>query len=120
MFLYQNYPRQWVVVFVFQVFAVCCLGQEPRQDQHGTEALTKQDLPSGDGLAAKYPGDQGIETDSAVIFAENFEVAAIADFSKRWDTVRDPQTMSLSEIKPGASSGKKSLLISQTAEQGTG
>lgn len=30
-------------------------------------------LPSGPGLAAKYPGDAGIEKDSAVIFADGFE-----------------------------------------------
>ncbi|MCK4300485.1 MAG: hypothetical protein KAX80_13165, partial [Planctomycetes bacterium] len=29
-------------------------------------------LPEGAGLAAKYPGDVGIEGDEAVVFVENF------------------------------------------------
>jgi hypothetical protein len=31
------------------------------------------ELPEGDGLAAKYPGDVGIEEDPAVVFADGFE-----------------------------------------------
>jgi hypothetical protein len=31
------------------------------------------ELPEGHGLAAKYPGDVGIEKDAAVVFAEGFE-----------------------------------------------
>ena len=31
------------------------------------------DLPEGDGSAARYPGDKGIETDPAVVFADGFE-----------------------------------------------
>jgi hypothetical protein len=31
------------------------------------------ELPEGDGLAAKYPGDEGIEQDPAVVFADGFE-----------------------------------------------
>ncbi len=34
-----------------------------------------QELPEGDGLAAQYPGDQGIEQDPAVCFADDFEAA---------------------------------------------
>ena len=30
-------------------------------------------LPEGDGIAAKYPGDQDIEQDPAVVFADGFE-----------------------------------------------
>ena len=30
-------------------------------------------LPEGDGIAAKYPGDAGIESDPAVVFADGFE-----------------------------------------------
>lgn len=78
-------------------------------------------LPSGDaGIAVRYPGDRGIAADQSVVFAEDFEVAAIGDFAKRWDMVRNPEVMSLSDIKPEHSSGKQSLLISQVAENGTG
>ena len=41
---------------------------------HGRETLTMLlELSEGDGLAAKYPGDQGIEEDPAVVFADDFE-----------------------------------------------
>lgn len=51
-------------------------------------------LPEGDGLAAKYPGDAGIERDPAVVFADGFEDIeddAIAEGTrkqkgKKWDS----------------------------------
>ena len=41
------------------------------------------------GLAARYPNDRGIEKDSAVLFADNFETG---DMSK-WEQKRGPVTM---------------------------
>ena len=57
--------------FVFAVLAFAWVlvasGQEP-----ATPKLTP--LPEGNtGIAAKYPGDQGIEKDPAVVFADGFE-----------------------------------------------
>jgi len=40
---------------------------------HGGEAPRAQPLPEGEGIAAKHPGDQGIEQDPAVVFADGFE-----------------------------------------------
>jgi hypothetical protein len=50
-------------------------------------------LPEGEGLAAKYPGDIGIEEDPAVVFADGFEdiedvvmdTSTYAQPGKRWD-----------------------------------
>jgi hypothetical protein len=50
-------------------------------------------LPEGEGLAAKYPGDAGIEEDPAVVFADGFEdiedvvmdTSTYAQQGKRWD-----------------------------------
>ena len=56
-------------------FIVCAWGQEQAH------------LSQGSGLAAKYPGDVGIEDDAAVLFAENFETGTIIDLAKRWDNV---------------------------------
>ena len=44
-------------------------------------------LPEGDtGIAAKYPGDAGIEKDAAVVFYDGFEDASTpADLRKKWD-----------------------------------
>ena len=48
----------------------------------GQETSAPARLPEGDaGIAAKYPGDAGIEKDPAVVFVERFE-----DDLSRWDT----------------------------------
>jgi hypothetical protein len=44
-------------------------------------AMAAERAPEGAGLAAKYPGDQGIAKDPAVIFADDFESGDLA----RWD-----------------------------------
>ncbi len=66
------------------------------------------DLPEGDGIAAKYPGDEGIEQDPEVVFADDFEgfeddtVATDAPDQKgmKWDSAwhtvritRDPENV---------------------------
>jgi hypothetical protein len=57
------------------------------------------DLPEGDGIAAKYPGDLGIEEDPAVVFADGFEAVqgdgfttgerkkSAGGWNNRWDNV---------------------------------
>ena len=59
------------------------------------------ELPEGDGLAAKYPGDKGIEQDPAVVFADGFEeiegtrMAAIGQEQKgnKWDSAAGTVTI---------------------------
>ena len=49
----------------------------------GQESAGLAPLPEGNtGIAAKYPGDQGIEKDPAVVFADGFESGDI----DKWDT----------------------------------
>ena len=81
--------------------------------------LTAVAQQSDAGIAAKYPGDRGIESDPRVVLAENFE-ASFDDITSRWDTVRDKEIMSLTKDVPPGSSGRQSLLMSQVAEKGTG
>jgi len=65
-------------------------------------------LPEGDGIAAKYPGDLGIETDPAVVFADGFEeledvamdTSSYEQTGKKWDNAwgmsqvtRDPENV---------------------------
>lgn len=52
------------------------------------------------GIAAKYPGDQGIENDPDVIFADDFEsYAKPADLWNRWDnTFQQAQTRIATEV----------------------
>lgn len=82
--------------------------------------LGQDSLSAEDGLAAKFPGDRGIAGHPSVIFAENFEDATLDEIARHWEMVRDRGIMSLSDDVPPGSSGKKAMLFSQTAEQGTG
>ncbi len=82
--------------------------------------VAAQESVSAAGIASRYVGDQGIETDPQVVFAENFEQASLSAISQRWETVRNVDVMSLTSDVPAASSGKQSLLMSQLAEKGTG
>lgn len=52
---------------------------------------------AADGLAARYPGDVGMEKDAAVLFTENFESGGM----KRWDQVRGGVTVSEEEPNGG-------------------
>lgn len=77
-------------------------------------------LPEGAvGLAARYPGDAGIEKDAEVVFAENFETPSIETLKSRWDQV-NTQLTSLANEAPAASSGKKSILFTHIGGQGEG
>jgi hypothetical protein len=75
----------------------------------GTETAAAG-LPQGPGLAAKYPGDVGIEKDSAVVLVENFETGELKDICARWGDFRADR-MTLSDDTPTGSSGKRSLRI---------
>ncbi len=77
-------------------------------------------LPEGPGLAAKYPGDGGIENDPRVIFTEQFEEASIEELKRRWEDVKNARAMAFSHDVPGGSAGKQSLLVTHVGGQGTG
>ena len=84
-------------------------------------AQDMQDKPEVEfGIAARHPGDVGIEDHSNVIFTENFEDRDLELIGARWDTVKDRDIMSLSGDVPPGSSGKQSLLMNQIAEKGNG
>src|SRR5678816_2584698 len=57
----------------------------------------------GQGIAAEYPNDVGIEKDSRVLFADNFESGEL----KKWDEKR--ATIAITEDKPN--SGKYAVHI---------
>jgi hypothetical protein len=78
-------------------------------------------LPEGEaGIAMNYPGDQGIEEDENVIFAEDFEETSIAVMTKNWESIQRQDIMSFSQDTPAESSGNQSLLITHTGGDGTG
>lgn len=72
------------------------------------------------GLAAKYPGDLGIDKDPKVLFVEDFEQPTVGEMHKRWETVRHPEIMSFTPDVPAGSKGKQSLLITHVGGKGDG
>jgi hypothetical protein len=61
------------------------------------------------GISAKYPGDQGIENDSAVVFVEKFDDAGMNTVFSRWQDSVNPGALSLSTDRPPESPGGRSL-----------
>lgn len=68
-------------------------------------------LPEGDqGIAARHPGDRGIDADEAVIFADDFEsYAQASDLEDRWDAVYQTQGVSLTEETANVYAGNQAL-----------
>jgi hypothetical protein len=72
-------------------------------------------LPEGPaGLAAKYPGDAGIENDPDVVFTESFS-GSVEDICGRWDQAAGQPIMSISPEVPPGSRRKQSLLLTRVA-----
>src|ERR1043165_2003946 len=71
-------------------------------------------------LAAKYPGDTGIEKDPKVIFTENFDDVSADALKKRWESVKDPQIMSSADDVPAGAANKHSLLMTHIGGKGDG
>jgi hypothetical protein len=68
------------------------------------------DLPEGDGIAAKYPGDVGIEKDPAVILSDGFEdCSSPADLRGKWDALWHEANMRITEEPANVHSGKRAL-----------
>ncbi len=75
-------------------------------------------LPSGPGLAAKYPGDAGIEKDPRVLLVERFEQPDIATLAAQWETVSARGDMRFDRDVPPGSSGKQSLIMHRQSGPG--
>ena len=71
-----------------------------------------------EGIAARYPGDRGIERDAKVILVEDFEAASKQEIFARWETVGDQPGMNFSDDVPTGSVGKHSLVMER--EKGPG
>ena len=61
------------------------------------------------GISAKYPGDQGIESDPSVVFVEKFDDAGMTTVLSRWQDKVNPGALSLSTDRPPGSAGGRSL-----------
>ncbi|MEZ0266383.1 MAG: hypothetical protein ACAI43_16765 [Phycisphaerae bacterium] len=76
----------------------------------GADAPAK--LPEGPGLAAKYPGDQGIAKDAAVLFADDFEAGDL----KKWEDMSG--TIAITGEKPNA--GRHCVVVPMEKGKNTG
>jgi hypothetical protein len=74
-------------------------------------AVTVSNTSSGGGIAARYPGDVGINADPDVVFVERFDEGSLTSLFARWTDVRNGPAMSLSTDVPAGSPGPSSLTI---------
>ena len=65
--------------------------------------------PGTAGLSGLYPGDEGIENDPRVVFAEDFEGASVSSVTSRWSDIQNSGGLQLTGDRPSASSGSKAL-----------
>jgi len=74
--------------------------------------VAAQDVkPAPEGLAALYPGDEGIERDPRVLFADDFESGDVKETVERWGNGHtDGRVAHSDEIRPD-SPGRRSLRI---------
>lgn len=75
-------------------------------------------LPSGPGLAAKYPGDVGIADDPRVFFVENFEEPSLGEMLARWEAVGSTNEMAFTNDVATGSGGRQSLVMDRQTGQG--
>ncbi len=81
-----------------------------------------QPLPEGLGFSAKYPSDQNIAKDPAVLFADDFETGTVAQIGKRWGNLSNKPsgTVELDGAVPVVSGGKRSIKMTAMMGQNTG
>src|SRR3989442_14332828 len=64
-----------------------------------------------DGIAARYPGDVGIETDPDVFFVERFDEGTIASLAARYEDVLNQGDLSFVADVASGSAASNSLLM---------
>jgi hypothetical protein len=95
-------------------------GEDPSLAGHQASEVTVEqqptpEIPEGNtGIAAKYPGDVGIEKDPDVVFVESFE-DSVDEICSHWATAAGKPIMSKSDDVVPGSGGKQSLLLTRVA-----
>ncbi|NNE91145.1 MAG: hypothetical protein HKN23_05820 [Verrucomicrobiales bacterium] len=78
------------------------------------------ELPEGaNGIAAKFPGDAGIEKDKRVVFVEQFDQPEVKTLLEQWENSKAKGFSFSKESAPGSADGQ-SLLMTHTGGDGTG
>ena len=113
------------VLITLGLFAAAVEGVDLSQASSGkSPAAGQKAQPAANhrGLAYRYPGDVGIETDSAVVFHETFEKGDVQDLSQNWTSIsnKDDQILDFVNDAPSGSAGKRSLRMTATDGHDTG
>ncbi len=89
-------------------------------DPEGKNNLAgRSGLPSGNGLAAQFPGDAGLRTNAHVIFADDFESGSLGE---GWDEVgnKDGQVLRFADPGQDTGLGKRCLRVEAHLGKDTG
>lgn len=106
--------RAWARIAVVGAAIAWVLTATPRPgDGQGQSAGSSEP-----GLAAKYPGDAGIERDPNVVFVEKFEELSMDGMKRRWESISNAEIMSFSDDTPEGRG--RSLLMTYVGGQGSG
>lgn len=66
-----------------------------------------------DGIAARYPGDEGIERDPRVLFVEDFETGTVEEIAERWGHISHRENSDLVDEIHASSPGARSIRIAK-------
>jgi hypothetical protein len=106
-------PLRWAVVGL--AYALCgrmapAQDESPLKDSPSLSVAAAPAPPAG--LAALYPGDEGLERDPRVLFVEDFETGGLDEIGARWgDRQVAAARMELVPDRHAASPGERSLFI---------
>jgi hypothetical protein len=67
--------------------------------------------PEKGGLAALYPGDEGLERDPRVLFVDDFESGSVDEIGGRWGNITRRENIRLSSDVPANSPGIRSIHV---------
>ncbi len=100
-----------VLLLAASALILSAYASRPGQQKSSPLVPAIEPLPEGDtGLAAKYPGDAGIEKDPAVIHYDGFEdYATPEDVHGKYEFVMRTENMRLTEEPPDVNSGRKAM-----------
>lgn len=82
--------------------------------------LSASPLHAQQGIASKYVADVGIANDPEVVFSQDFETGTLSQILALFNSVSNPQGMSLNSNVPPGSRGTRALQITSIGGQNTG
>jgi hypothetical protein len=107
-------PRRTDPRFLAALLAICLATDVLARYSPGADT-TAAAAADPAGIAARYPGDVGIESDPDVVFVETFDDTSSAAVFGRWTDILNGASMSLTTDVPAGSGGTRSLTIPWTA-----